>query len=397
MRVKNDPELNRGLQRGSRVPQALKIMPTICLDCRYIKDRPSGIGSVVQALVDHLPHLAPDWHFRFLRHPSRQEPLSASPNVSEEVVTAEVNGPAGMWWLRQFVDLDDIDLFHAPSNILPRGLTMPCVTTIHDTMWLSAPHLCNSAPWGHVEKHFYRHGMRRAMAQSAAILTVSEATRTALVELDPRLAFRTSAILPGVSNAFSPSPEESRPPQDNDGPGYILTVGQNAPYKNHEGAIRGFAKAFADDARMKLVLVQRRGTASARLEALSDKLGIAEQVQFVTTVGRQELVDLYRGATALLHPSFVEGFGMPLAEAMACGCPIIASECSAMPEVTDGAALLVDPGNHQSIADALVQVTNDPKLAADLARKGLVRAQQLSWREFARGNLETYRRVLGLA
>ena len=85
---------------------------------------------------------------------------------------------------------------------------------------------------------------------------------------------------------------------------------------------------------------------------------------------------------------------MPLAEAMACGCPVITSNISAMPEVTGDAALLVDPNNIQSIASALDQLLNMPELAESLHFKGLARAKELDWREFAAANLAIYRDVL---
>jgi glycosyltransferase involved in cell wall biosynthesis len=96
----------------------------------------------------------------------------------------------------------------------------------------------------------------------------------------------------------------------------------------------------------------------------------------------------------LLHPSFIEGFGNPVAEAMACGCPVVTSNCSAMPEVAGGAALLVDPHDPASIAAALRRVTQDPALAAELRQLGLARAARLDWRAFAAANLALYRKVL---
>ena len=350
----------------------------------------------MRALVDHLPTLAPDWQFLLLRHASLGERLSSEANVAEVPVATETNSPAGMWYLPQIVDLDGIDLFHAPSNILPRGLKMPTVTTIHDVMWLTDPELCKQGAWGHIERRFYAHGLRRALARSDAVCTVSEATRHAVITLDPHREGRTFTILPGVSEEFCPRGvgnaelaalglSDRR---------YILVVGQNAPYKNHLGAIRAFAAAFSEDPGIDLVLVQRRGPRSDALKREAQQLGIIDRVRFLLSVEEEDLPSLYCGATALLHPSFCEGFGMPLAEAMACGCPVITSNRAAMPEVTGGSALLVDPHDTQCIADALVRIDKEPGLAQELSRLGLRRAQELKWQDFAAGNLDVYSRVL---
>jgi glycosyltransferase involved in cell wall biosynthesis len=371
-------------------------MPTVCLDCRYLGPRPSGIGGVVRALVDYLPALAPDWHFKLLRNASLDHPLSDERNVTEVKVRAEANGPATMWLLPQIVDLRDVDLFHAPSNILPRGLTMPCVTTIHDVMWLTNPELCNPNAWGFVERFFYRHGINRALRKSDAILTVSEATRSDILDLRPELSKTTFAFLSGVSNSFRPRTVSQVELSGLGLPSnpYILAVGQFAPYKNHEGAIRGFAMAFAKDPAIDLVILQRRGAGSDILQQLVNGMGLAGRVHFLPPLEEQDLAAIYSGALALLHPSFKEGFGMPLAEAMACGCPVVTSDLSSMPEVTAGAALLVDPRDPASIAAALRRVVQEPGLARKLRRLSLERARQLDWRIFVDGNLEVYRNVL---
>ena len=142
------------------------------------------------------------------------------------------------------------------------------------------------------------------------------------------------------------------------------------------------------------MLVRRRGDTGPVLERLAAQFGIAGRVHFLSAVDRPSLVQLYSGAAMLLHPSFIEGFGNPLAEAMACGCPMVTSDCSAMPEVTGGAALLADPHDAGALAAALKRVADDPALAADLRARGLERAAQLDWRAFAAANLALYRRVL---
>ncbi|MFN4020862.1 MAG: glycosyltransferase family 4 protein [Erythrobacter sp.] len=375
-------------------------MARIALDCRYLGLRPSGIGECVAALVRHLPELAPDCEFVFLRNALREEPLSGAANVRERVVRSPANGPLTLLHLPLAVDLAGIDLFHAPANILPGGLTMPAITTVHDVMWLTHPQWCNPSPWGHIERRFYGHGIRRALARSALVATVSEASRAAICALAPQAAKRVKVTLSGVAEDFRPLLSDDVAlarigvPQ---GRAYVLVVGQGAPYKNHEGALRAFALAFGAQGGIDLVLVRRRGDTGPALERLAGQLGIAGRVHFLGPVGRPALVQLYSAAAMLLHPSFIEGFGNPLAEAMACGCPVVTSDCSAMPEVTGGAALLADPHDPGALAAALRRVAEDPALAADLRRRGRERAAQLDWRAFAAANLALYRRVLAAA
>lgn len=351
---------------------------------------------MVRALVEHLPALAPDWRFLLLRHREHPAPLSSSPNVTELVVDAEPNGPLSMWFLPHIVDLGAADLFHAPSNILPLGIPCRTVTTIHDIMWLTDPSLCHSGARGTIERLFYGHGIRRALHRSDAIMTVSEATRDSIAAFSPDAADRTTACLSGVSRSFAPKKVSRSEVARLGGPAgdYVLTVGQHAPYKNHEGAVRAFARAFASRHGIDLVLVQRRSTAASGLEALIESEGLVGRVHFAPALSDSDLVTLYCGATALLHPSLCEGYGMPLAEAMACGCPVVTSNRSAMPEVVGDAALLVDPIDVAAIATALVRIVDEPGLADSLRESGLKRAAQLDWRAFALRHLELYRSLL---
>lgn len=373
------------------------LSPHIALDCRYLGPRPSGIGEVVAALVRHLPSLAPDCQFTFLRHPLRKEQLSDAENVREVIVRAPANGLMTMLHLPTAVDLQGVDLFHAPANILPGGLSMPAITTIHDVMWLSHPKWCNPAPWGRIEQRFYRLGILRALDRSALVATVSEASRTEILRFSPASAERVAVTRSGVADDFRPAaPDAGALARMGLVPGrrYVLIVGQGAPYKNHEGALRAFALACGPSPDVDLVLVQRRAGRRQELTGLARALGIEGRINVLEPVDRSALVQLYSGASALLHPSFIEGFGNPVAEAMACGCPVVTSECSAMPEVAGAAALLADPRNPGSIAAALSRVMQDPALATEMRQLGLARAAQLDWRAFAAANLALYRTAL---
>ena len=372
-------------------------MRTICIDCRYLSDRPSGIGEVTRALVDHAPLLAPQYKFLLIRNAARTRALSAANNVTEIALKTPANGPGTLWFLPFLVDLRNVDLFHAPFNILPRGLNMKTLATVHDIMWLTHPKWCNPNAYGMIERRFYRQGINRALGEASAIATVSEATKEAIVEHRPDAADRMHVTMSGVSERFRRVQiDEAALRRIGLAPGqqFILTAGQNAPYKNHRGAVEGFAKAFADRPDIALVMVQRRGSGAGELSSLARKLGIEDRVHFTGTVGFDTLLQLYSGALALLHPSLCEGFGNPVAEAMACGCPVITSNMSAMPEVAGGAALLVDPRDSNDIARNLRRVAQDGELATTMRERGLQRAEELSWESFARKNVEIYTKLL---
>lgn len=373
-------------------------MPRILIDCRYLNGRPSGIGEMVLALAIYLPRQAPDLEFSFLTNAAAPQTLCSDVNVTCLQVAAPANGPGTMWFMPRLIDLDEIDLFHAPANILPAGLTMPTVTTIHDLMWLEHPEWCSPGLLHPVRKAFFAGGIRRALRRSTAIAAISDATATAITRHFPDAEIRTHVTLSGVSEDFAPvrrnagvlagcglDPERR----------YVLVVGQYAPYKNHEGAIRAFAAACKSIQDIDLVLVQRQGPSSAGLLGLARQLGVGDRVRFTGQVERTELIQLYSSAELLLHPSLCEGFGNPVIEAMACGCPVVTSGVSAMPEVAGGAALLADPHDTDDFARQISKVLGEDGLAQDLRRRGHARAGEMRWERFAEANLSIYRRILG--
>jgi glycosyltransferase involved in cell wall biosynthesis len=359
----------------------------------------------VQALVDHVPALCPEWNFLFLKHPKGPPRLSPATNVHEVVVKEEANGPATLLWLPYVVDLRGIDLFHATFNILPRGLSMKTVVTLCDVMWMKNPEWCRGpGVWGHVETIFYQAGIRRTLAEATRIAAISNATRDEIATLDQAAAARTRVTLLGVSEEFhrlsGPEGEraisEARTKRLPGADRYVLTVGQFAGYKNHERVVRAFAQAVGDDASIHLGLVQRLGPGQQALEPIAKSLGVADRVHFLSGVPFPELVALYNGALCLCHPSLMEGFGNPPSEALGCGCPIVTSNRSSMPQVSGDAGLYVDPESVDSIASALRRVAYEPGLAEGMRARGLRRAKELSWRAFAEANVEIYRETLAL-
>jgi len=176
---------------------------------------------------------------------------------------------------------------------------------------------------------------------------------------------------------------------------HVLTVGQFAGYKNHQRVLEAFARAFGDHPDIHMAFVQRLGPGGRVLGPLARNLGLERRVHFLSGVSVEDLVALYNGALVLCHPSLYEGYGNAPAEALACGCPVVTSNLSSMPEVSGDAALLVDPRSVPEIADALSKAAFDEDLRARLRERGLARAKELTWEAFARANLEIYREILG--
>lgn len=374
----------------------------VALDARYVRERPSGIGAMVEHIAREVPALLPDVDFVLLKHPQAPGRLCERPGVREVVVRAEANGPATLFALSRLVDLDDVDLFHAPHNILPLDLAMPAVVTVHDVLWLSRPELCRApGPWGYVQTAFFQVGLRAALRSAERILCPSEATRREIVALRPDAEPRIAVVPHGVGLAFRPVESDEERAADEaararhlpPGARYVLGVGQAAGYKNHTSLVEAFRRAFPAGEDVHLVLVQRLGHEAA-IERFAREPGLAGRVHLLRAVPHEDLVALYRGALALGHPSWHEGWGMPITEAMGCGCPVIASSRSAMVEIAGDAALLVDPGSIPSIAGALRTVADDADLRRAMSERGLERVRALSWQAHARRTADVYREIL---
>jgi glycosyltransferase involved in cell wall biosynthesis len=379
-------------------------MTTIAIDARYVRERPSGVGAVVESLIREVPRRMPSFDFLLLRHPRAPKPLSTSPNVREIEVSAEANGPATLAWLPRIVDLRGVDLFHATFNILPAGLRMPTVATVHDVMWLDAPALCQTnSVWGILERSFYAIGIRRALRSATRIVTVSEATARDVARIEPSAGSRTVIGRLGVTPGFSPAADDAERAEDAKltaalVPGarrYVLAVGQSAPYKNHRRVVEAFVEAFRDDPSTHLVFVHRLGKGNDLLRGVEPAM--AERVRLLPTVTSRQLTALYREAFTLCHPSLCEGWGLPIGEALASGCPVVTSARSAMPEVAGDAAVYVDPTDVRSIAAGLRSLAEDPATRERCVERGLRRARALAWETHVEATISSYLAALAEA
>jgi len=164
-------------------------------------------------------------------------------------------------------------------------------------------------------------------------------------------------------------------------------------YKNCDGLLRAWALARGELKNRQLVIVGKGRDEKyvAQLHSLAAELGISRDVVFVGAVPLEETVRFYHAADALVYPSLNETFGLPILEAMACGCPVVTSNISAMPETAGGAAVLCDPNDPASIARAIIEAVGPAR--GRLRVKGLRRASQFTWAATAASTLDVYREV----
>jgi glycosyltransferase involved in cell wall biosynthesis len=366
----------------------------VAIDARYLRERPSGIGAYVRALVDRLPALAPGSSFRLWADPRAPRPLSRAPNVDEVVVRAPANSLATLLWPARLADFHDVDVIHAPFNLLGRGIVCASVVTLHDLIWLLTPRaaegLSLATPFQYA---FYRDGILRALREATRIVAISRATADAIHLVLPEATRRVRIIPHGVEARF-------RPPESLDAARahaarllgtadpYFLVMGQNAPFKNHEGIVEAFAAAELGP-RVKLVLLQRL-YAGGKLARRVRELGLEGRVIWPERLGDDDVLALLQGALSLVQFSRYEGFGMPAAEAIACGTPVVASDIAPLVEVLGGAGLHV-PLDPRELAAALRRIAREPSLRQELAARGVERARELSWDRSAAAHLEVYR------
>jgi glycosyltransferase involved in cell wall biosynthesis len=160
---------------------------------------------------------------------------------------------------------------------------------------------------------------------------------------------------------------------------YILFLGGIAPLKNMANLLRAFA-LLSRNRNIDLVLAGFKRFGFQKDLELIPQLGLQERVKFVGYVPDQELAALYSGAECFTLPSWYEGFGIPIVEAMACGCPVVTSSGRhACPEVSGGAAVLVEPSDPSAIAEGIERVLDDPALRAEMIKKGFVQAAKFDW------------------
>ncbi len=301
------------------------------------------------------------------------------------------------WDLPRHLAQDKPDLLHVQYTG-PLRTSIPLVVTIHDVSYLELPEYFTRFRAAQLKLT-----VKRTVERAAKILTPSEFSKGAIVRHYGIEESRVVVVPNAVSSRFRPvdravarTAVETR--LGVKGP-FILTVGDLQPRKNHLGLLQAFETVMRANPKLKhqLVFVGKETWYSGKLHQAVAASTVADRVHFAGFVEDADLVSFYGACDLFVYPSFYEGFGLPILEAMACGRAVACSNSTAMPEVADSAGLLFDPNDASEMARAMSDILLDSELRARLERLGQQHAASFSWQKSAAKTLNAYYEVAGVA
>ena len=273
----------------------------------------------------------------------------------------------------------EADVFFSPYIKAPLRCPCPYVTTIHDLLQYVAPTYRGLRH--RVYQFLLRIQGRMTSGRAVAIVSVSEHSKADITRIFGVGSDKIHVAHNVASPACVPGPDPNAAKAMREWLGfpddYILYVGNFSPHKNVESALRAYAGLDVSlKERCRLVLTGGKGPRQEAIRGLSAELGVEGRVLLPGYAPEEHLAALYREAAVFIFPSFYEGFGLPVLEAMACGTPVVCSNASSLPEVTGDAALLVDPTDVPAMARALRDMLFDSELSGRLRESGLARAKE---------------------
>jgi glycosyltransferase involved in cell wall biosynthesis len=362
----------------------------------------SGVGQYQANLLDALLRLDKDnfynlYAFNFRNRERFKKIHFSSDNYKVKVLPIPQRLITAWWLMADSPSLNkvvgDCDLYHVSEICVPPVKKAKTVAFIHDLTTILYPQ-------HHVKSNVFLHNRRfKNIHKVDALLTNSEHTKKDIVNylrVNPDKVFVTYL---GASERFRPMQEseisESLKIFNLTTP-YILFVGTLEPRKNVVTLIKAFNKLKSKSAiPHRLVIAGQRGWKYADIIKEIDNSPFRAHITELGYMSDNDLPALINGADVFAYPSFYEGFGLPVLEAMQCGTPVITSNLSSLPEVGGDACLYVSPESADELAQKILDVISDKNLRNDLSNKGIARAKIFSWEKCAEETLKVYREVLG--
>ena len=367
-------------------------MPTVGVNLLWLV--PGTVGGSEESTIRSLLAVATELTGRVnLRAYVRPELVAAHPALAESIELVQVPGLleskaarviAENTWLSIVSRHDDV-VHHAGGAVTLTG-TRPMIATIHDLQPLDMPE--NFSP---AKRRWLGWLLPLTVRRAKRIVVPSQFTADRCTEL----LGATAEQLVVVPHGYEAGPLGTVP-SGLDGASYLLFPGIAYPHKRHVDAITAFAELRATFPDLRLVFTGRPADESPSLKRQVASLGLGDSVHFLGRVPAEQLAALYSNAKALVFPSIYEGFGYPVLEAMAHGCPVVGVAASAVPEVAGDAGLIVAPNDPQQLAAALRSLLQDPELAARHVAAGVRRAADFTYQANGEALARVYCDALGL-
>jgi len=288
-----------------------------------------------------------------------------------------------------------VDVLHVQYTAPPLA-PCPVVVTIHDLSFEHLPETFNRRSRAQL-----RLTVRRTARKAAQILTLSEFSRRDIVDTYRIAPNRVSVTPAAAPSHFKPIEDETELRKIREIYGierdYILSVSSIQPRKNLIRLIEAYSclRGSRPEGKLpQLVLVGKRGWLDNETFRAAQRHSANNDIAFTGYVAEKDLPALYSGATCFVYPSFFEGFGLPVLEAMQCGAPVIAGNRTSIPEVVGKAGLLFDPFDTNSLVQALTRMLDNSEYRAALRIQGLERAREFDWKQTARMTLQAYEKAV---
>ncbi len=377
--------------------------PRVIIDYTPALTQGGGIGRYARGLVGALLQRDPRPDLDLRLAVAREASLERLPQLPDGVEVRRL--PLSSVWLTRLQQRLRLplpsdwlagggDLYHSMDFVLPPLARARGLVTVHDLSFLTHPQ--GALP---SLARFLTQAVPRSLERAGLVLADSESTRRDLERWMGLSADRVAVVGAGVEPRFRPIEDRSvldavrnqlALPER-----FVLGLGTLEPRKNFPGLIQAFEVLAGDRPDLHLVIAGGHGWLYQPILRAAEGSPLAERIHLAGFVADEDLPALYNLAELFAFPSYYEGFGIPVLEAMACGRPVVSADNSSLPEVAGDAALLVPAGDRAALVSAMQRLLDDPALSQRMIARGLEQAAGFSWQAAADRLLEAYSRLLG--
>lgn len=356
----------------------------------------SGIGTYSENLILNLINNNED-HFNLI-WTGKENKNYIKKNTSLTCISGRYGSFYENYFIPNLMNTKDFDLYHLPQN----GLGFPqnsnikkIIVTIHDLIPYTMPETVGK---GYLAKFLKE--IPYIIDSVSGILTVSQYSKKDILRFFPNFPDSKIFVTPlAANNNFKPLQKnickEKIKNLYNINDPFILYLGGFSARKNVKTLILSFKKILKDLKKpYKLLLGGSIKDEGEALKKFCISLGLEKDVIFTGFIEDSLLPIFYNASDVFVYPSYYEGFGLPLLEAMSCGTPVITSNLTSIPEVTEDTALLINPSNENDLCNALIKVLNDDNFKENLSKMGLKRSLDFSWKKTAQLTYKAYREII---